>query len=203
MKDNIILYPIIYKSDFLHTKYKLTPNDITLLNNLIITPLTLYFLYENKLKLSLIFLYLRSIFDGIDGYIARKYKKYSQLGEVYDHVSDSIYTGFIILFCLNKVNKKTSINNSISFIIAILSMIINFNQEYKQVGKKIFGAEGNTNTFSTIINILPILLLNNNKFDIKNIYEKIYLQKEIQNKYLYNFINYIKNKKNIKSYLLH
>lgn len=191
MKDSVILYPIVNKSGFLYEKYKLTPNNITLLNNLFITPLTLYFLYENKFKLSFIFLYLRSIFDGVDGYIARKYKKYSQLGEIYDHVSDSIYIGFIILFCLNKINKKQSINNTFSFIIAIFSMIINFDDKYKKIGEKLLGSGGGYETYSTLINLIPLLMLQNNqnKIYLKDIYEKFYLQ--------------IPTHKNTKSYLLH
>tara|TARA_B100000524_G_C23570775_1_gene341719 strand:- start:77 stop:475 length:399 start_codon:yes stop_codon:yes gene_type:complete len=111
---------------------------------------------------------MRALLDGVDGYIARKYKKYSKLGEIYDHVSDSIYSGFITLYCLNKINNYNIINNSVAYIVAIIVMIINFDDKFKNVGEKIMGAGGHENTFSTVINFLPLILMyNNNK--IRNI----------------------------------
>lgn len=163
MTDNIILYPFIKKADFLYTDLDLTPNDITLINNIVITPMLIYFLYKDKFKLSFFFIYIRALLDGVDGYIARKYKKYSKLGEIYDHVSDSIYLGFITLYCLSKINSNKEINNSISYIISIISMIINFDEKFKYVGEKIMGAGGYENTFSTIINLIPLIFMYNSK----------------------------------------
>ena len=120
MTDKIILYPLINKSDFLYKEYNLLPNDITLINNLIVTPLTLYFLYKKKLKLSFVFLYMRAYLDGVDGYIARKYKKGTKLGEIYDHVSDSIYSGFISLFVLDNITDN-EIKYPISYIVLLLA----------------------------------------------------------------------------------
>ena len=162
MSYKIILYPIIKKSDFLYTEYDFCPNDITLINNIIITPLLLYFLYNNKFKLSFLFLYLRAVLDGVDGYIARKYKKYSKLGEIYDHVSDAIYSGFITLYCLEKISKNKGINNSISYIISIIIMMINFDKRLKFIGENIMGAGGSENTYSTLINLIPLIFVNKN-----------------------------------------
>ena len=162
MTDKIILYPLINKSDFLYKEYNLLPNDITLINNLIVTPLTLYFLYKKKLKLSFVFLYMRAYLDGVDGYIARKYKKGTKLGEIYDHVSDSIYSGFISLFVLDNITDN-EIKYPISYIVSIIIMVCNFNKKYKYIGEKIMGAGGNSETYSTIINMLPCLLILKNK----------------------------------------
>ena len=174
MSDNIILYPIIKKSDFLYTECDLCPNDITIINNVIITPLLLYFLYKNKFKLSFIFLYLRAVLDGVDGYIARKYKKYSKLGEIYDHVSDSIYSGFITLYCLSKISKNNGVNNSISYIVSIVIMMINFDKRLKFLGENIMGAGGSENTYSTLINFIPLIFVNKEfkNIDIKNFFLK-------------------------------
>ena len=170
MTDKIILYPIIYKSDFLYKDYDLSPNDITLINNLIVTPITLYSLYKKNIKLSFIFLYLRAYLDGVDGYIARKYKKYSKLGEIYDHVSDSIYSGFIMLFCLDQITQN-KIKYCISYMTAITVMICNFDNNHKHISEKIMGAGGSDNTYSTMINFIPLIFITK-KINFKNIYLK-------------------------------
>ena len=192
MTDNIILYPLIEKSDFLYTELDLCPNDITLINNIIITPLLLYFLYKDKFKLSFLFLYMRALLDGVDGYIARKYKKYSKLGEIYDHVSDSIYSGFITLYCLNKFNNYNIINNSIAYIVAITVMVINFDTKFKHLGEKIMGAGGHENTCSTLINFIPLICMYNSK-KIKNLDINM-----IQNlkRYMIEKYNYLRIKHN-------
>ena len=47
-------------------------------------------------------------------------------------------------------------------------MVINFDKKFKYVGEKIMGAGGHENTFSTVINLLPLIFMyNNNK--IRNI----------------------------------
>jgi len=183
MSDNLILYPIIKKSDFLHTEMKLSPNEITLINNLIISPILLYFLYSNNTKISFILLYLRSYLDGVDGYIARKYNKGSKLGEIYDHVSDSIYSGFITLYCLNQISSHHKINYSISYVVSIIIMMINFDKKLKYIGEKIMGAGGKENTYSTLINFIPLLLINKNinkiKIGLFQNLKNIYKQKKL------------------------
>jgi hypothetical protein len=183
MTDKIILYPIIYKSDFLYKDYNLSPNDITLINNLIVTPITLYSLYKKNIKLAFIFLYLRAYLDGVDGYIARKYKKYSKLGEIYDHVSDSIYSGFIMLFCLDQITQN-KIKYCISYMTAITVMICNFDNNYKHISEKIMGAGGSENTYSTLINFFPLIFVNK---EFKNINIKDFFLKK--KSLLYNDIN--------------
>lgn len=158
MRDSIILYPLVYRSDMLYTKYNITPNMITLTNNLIVTPIALIYLELNNIYMTFIFLYLRCLLDSIDGYIARKYKLITILGEIYDHVSDSIYAGYITHYSLNKMGFFYS--SSISFIFAIFTVIVNFNPTFKFIGERIMGSGGNENTYSTLINLLPVLFMN-------------------------------------------
>ena len=42
-------------------------------------------------------------------------------------------------------------------------MIINFDEKFKYVGEKIMGAGGYENTFSTIINLIPLIFMYNSK----------------------------------------
>ena len=97
LTDKYILLPFVEKTDFLYTKYGITPNQITITNGLIITNFFLYYILNGNYSISSIFLFLRLLFDGSDGYIARKYKLYSKEGDIYDHISDSIFMGQLFM----------------------------------------------------------------------------------------------------------
>ena len=73
ISDELYVYPLVKRSDFLFTKYNISPNSITLCNAFFITPLLLYSL-QYRLLYSFILFYIRSYCDCLDGYIARKYK---------------------------------------------------------------------------------------------------------------------------------
>jgi hypothetical protein len=62
LSDKYLLLPILNKSDFIYTKFKISPNVITLLT--FITDR--YYLKNKKLFLILLRVYL----DGLDGYCA-------------------------------------------------------------------------------------------------------------------------------------
>ena len=84
----------------------LEPNYITLFNYLI-SFLVLYFIYYDK-SLLLIFLLaiFRSFLDILDGAIARKCNKYSDLGHKLDMYGDYIYTTLLIVLIYVKINNK-------------------------------------------------------------------------------------------------
>ncbi len=78
-----VLAPIAYE------KFHLTPNMITLIGG-VMSILALNALKNNNLTMFTTFLIIRQILDGLDGYVARKYKHFSKWGEILDHGIDEI-----------------------------------------------------------------------------------------------------------------
>ena len=64
----------------------------------------MYNLYYDKYFIGLCLVYIRAYLDGLDGYIARKFKHCSEVGEIYDHFSDCLYTGFLTTMLMSKVS---------------------------------------------------------------------------------------------------
>ena len=84
----------------------LEPNYITLFNYLI-SFLVLYFIYYDKSIILIILLAIfRSFLDILDGAIARKCNKYSDLGEKLDKYGDYIYTTLLLVLIYVKINNK-------------------------------------------------------------------------------------------------
>ena len=120
MSDAHVLYPFILRSDFVHTKLHMSPNQITLLNAFIVTPILLHCLLTESYILSFILFQIRNYFDALDGYIARKFSQMSKLGEIYDHVFDSLFLGILAMMLWK--------NTVLAYMISCISVVINFNQ---------------------------------------------------------------------------
>ena len=67
------------------------PNIITLFR----IPLALFFLYDN-ITIRIIVLILAMLSDGLDGYLARRYKKISRIGTFLDPLADKIFVFSIL-----------------------------------------------------------------------------------------------------------
>ena len=159
LTDRYSLLPIVEKTDFLYTKYNLTPNTITIFNSLIITNFLLYFWLSSQCLMSSLFLFGRLILDGVDGNIARKYKLYTKNGEIYDHMSDSIFLGYIFFVFTYKLQLQIEIIVLLSYTIMILSMLINFEHKLQIVAKKILGAGGSYDGYCTLNYFLAHLII--------------------------------------------
>ena len=67
-----------------------TPNTLTTFG-LICSLLSIYYFYRNDSQKAIIFLILRCYFDYADGMLARKFKKVTTYGDLYDHLVDISY----------------------------------------------------------------------------------------------------------------
>ena len=159
LSDKVYVYPVVRRSDFLFTTHNISPNTITLCNAFIITPLLLLSL-QYKSFYSFFFFYIRSYLDCLDGYIARKYKQTSKLGEIYDHVFDSVTIGSLCLLL--------SHNIILSYFITCVSVFYNFNEElikkndYLSILYCLFGVghEGGYNVFMSYLYTIYLFYLN-------------------------------------------
>ena len=97
LSDKHFLLPVLSKSDFVFTKFKIPPNFITFLTYIT----DKYYLKHKKLY----FLLLRVYLDALDGYIARKYDKASRLGNLLDHGNDAIFLSNLLKKIFGKENK--------------------------------------------------------------------------------------------------
>ena len=97
-----------------------------------------------------IFLYLRNIFDGLDGYIARKYKLVSRVGDIYDHVSDSLFIGQCFMIFFYKLNFNFVTILSIGNLSTILCLISNFENKFTFIKDKIIGYGGRSDAYCTL-----------------------------------------------------
>ena len=158
-KDRYLLDPFYKKLDFLHTKLGLTPNNITLINATLITNYVIIYWLNKKYFLAFIFLYLRNIFDGLDGYIARKYKLTSRVGDIYDHVSDSIFIGLTLMVLMFKL--KFSILQMLCSgnLITMICIISNFEDKLNFIRNKIIGYGGSSDAYCTLTYLLTHFIL--------------------------------------------
>lgn len=102
---------------------------------------------------------IRLILDGADGRIARKYKLGTQSGEVYDHISDSIFMGFIFFTFCYKLHLPIWCTVVISHLVMIVCMILNFNYDLIFLSEKIFGAGGSYDAYCTLLYILVQIII--------------------------------------------
>lgn len=153
LSDKYLIYPIIFRSDFIYTKLNITPNQITLFSGLIITPIFLINILSKSYITSFFLIQVRNYLDGLDGYIARKYSKTSNLGEIYDHTFDSIFLGIISFLFFNNI--------IVSYLTSCISIIINFNQIYLSIHfKSIYIIFGNCNEdgYNCILSLILLLI---------------------------------------------
>lgn len=150
MSDKHIIYSVVKQSDFFYETCKLHPNTITLFNNLVITPILLYYLYCNYYFITLLFVWIRAYLDGLDGYIARKYDKTSKVGEIYDHFSDCLYVGTMTSLLLLKINYVDSYAFSIGYISSVVAVVCDYDERYHFIAR-FAGAGGNQDGYSFLL----------------------------------------------------
>ena len=150
LNDSNLLLPIVEKTTILYTKYNIKPNTITLFNGFIISNFIIYCWINCQYLLSTLFLFIRLILDGADGMIARKYNLQSKKGEIYDHVGDSIFIGYILITLCHKLHIDPIFTYLASHTVMLLCLIINFEEKLTWLGEKVFGAGGNYSSYCTI-----------------------------------------------------
>ena len=151
--DKKLLYPIVYKLEFLHTSFNLSPNDITLINMIFISPLIIYTWLSNHFLYSTLLLYTRNLLDGIDGHIARKYNLQSKEGEIYDHFADCIFSGLYVIVLGEKLSFNLQLTLFLSQLLMIFGLLIDFSPKFKWISRISVGAGGYDTGFCTLINI--------------------------------------------------
>lgn len=77
----------------------ITPNHLTLIRFFLI-PIILYFLITKQLVLVLVFFALAALTDNLDGSLARKRKKISQSGLIFDPLADKLLIILLALFMI-------------------------------------------------------------------------------------------------------
>lgn len=171
MSDNILIYSLVRKSNFIHTKLKLSPNTITSLN-ILNTIFSNYYLDKRLYKKKsfnpwAILLYVQIYLDCLDGYIARNYNKYSKLGEILDHGNDSMQVGIYSYIFMKKFFKNKKYNIPISSLLTIIALVVNFTSlQDKTIVKVLFGNNGHTNAYTLLIRIIilkSIIMYNDKK----------------------------------------
>ncbi len=100
--DSLISYPLV---DII-AHQNMNPNVITI-TNIIPGILSLYFLIKGNYFLFYTFLVIRILLDCLDGHVARKYSKETELGNKLDMISDFIYYGALILVILRRASHRT------------------------------------------------------------------------------------------------
>ena len=78
------------------------PNLVSL-SRIALTPLVGYFLAQDSMQGTIIccvLLVIAAITDGLDGYLARKMNKISQLGIALDPIADKIFAGVLVLLLI-------------------------------------------------------------------------------------------------------
>lgn len=103
-------------------KLNFTPNDITSLSNISMC-ITLLLLLQLKYYWASLFLIISHFFDCLDGCFARTYNQVTELGDKYDHFSDTIK--HISLLSLLYILNPTKFMNIIPIVIVffILAMM--------------------------------------------------------------------------------
>ena len=155
MTDKKILYPLVKESDIIYTTYKISPNQITFLNNLFITPLLFLCIQNNYYFISYIFVYIREYLDSLDGYIARKYNLCSKEGEIYDHFCDAIFIGMMTTTLSLKLPVTEPYSISLGTLSGVSSTIINYDKRLQWIAKYI-GAGGNEEGYTFIMAFIPV-----------------------------------------------
>ena len=100
-----------------------TPNMITYLN-IIMSILSIYYLFYENYNLGVLFLVIRVILDCCDGYNARKYNQETLFGDLLDHYSDYIYYFCLFYILLVKINWKNRIVFIIIFVFLVCTSIV-------------------------------------------------------------------------------
>jgi len=68
----------------------------------LITPLTVWFIWQGKIELAIIFFAVAAVSDALDGWWARTYKQKTKFGELLDPIADKIFVLAILGILLSK-----------------------------------------------------------------------------------------------------
>ena len=150
MSDGQCIYPFVKRSDIIWTKFQISPNSITLFNNMVISPILLTYLYHDYYLVTLLLVWIRAYFDSLDGYIARKYNKTSKEGEIYDHFSDSLFSGTLTNILMSKVAILEPWSFPTGYIMSMFAILCNYDDRFYLISN-IAGAGGNEEGFSFLI----------------------------------------------------
>ena len=108
------LVPIAYSTGH-------TPNIITTYA-LLLRLLALIYIYYNNYLLFVIFWIVGQVMDCLDGQLARKYNMTSNLGSIYDHISDFICNITLVVIVFSKLNNLHLRIAFFCFVIIIFSL---------------------------------------------------------------------------------
>ena len=118
---NIIEYYIYYTNSkivpILHT-LGFIPNDITSIS-LLTSLLGIYYIYKKETNLGILLMFISFYLDSTDGYMARLYKQYSVFGDWYDHITDWVSWGMILIILYFNFR-----NNENKYFYLIFSLIL-------------------------------------------------------------------------------
>ena len=109
-------------------KIGFTPNIITSIGKLFAI-ISLYGLYKENFLVFILFSIIRYIFDCIDGEMARKYNMISEFGDIYEHISDNIYLGLIIIILYMKCKSKNYLFLTLVLLAICVGFILNWSCE--------------------------------------------------------------------------
>ena len=105
---DIILIRLAHKIKGFFYTFNFIPNHITTLS-LIFGLLSIYLLYKNKYKLSILCFAIGYFFDILDGVYARSYDMVTVFGDYYDHISDVLIIGLFLFMIIYKCNNRTKL----------------------------------------------------------------------------------------------
>ena len=115
---------IIFNNKLILTYFKnIHPNYITLVG--FISNFGILYYFDNRKDLSLFFVIIRLISDILDGNVARKFKKESKLGGLFDTITDLFYNS-VLIFIILRCKNKTDINKSIEIICVFVMISVIF-----------------------------------------------------------------------------
>lgn len=115
------LYCIIDNFIPFFCNYNIHPNIITLIG-IILNYFLFYYLSKNNKLYSILLIIVHCILDFLDGEIARKCNKQSDIGGLLDTISDVLFMSIILLYYLSKYSDKvlfTHINIILLFLFVL------------------------------------------------------------------------------------
>jgi hypothetical protein len=122
--DNNLFFPLAdMLVDPLHS-LGLTPNNVTIISTFF-TMLTIYFLEKRNKKLAVASYLFGYILDCVDGKMARKYNKGSNLGMVLDNTSDTLSNFILVVYILYRFDLSQK-NFNILIVLIILLFIFSY-----------------------------------------------------------------------------
>lgn len=122
---NLMIYRICEPiSTFLHDHFDISPNQITLFS------LPFCYLSVKTLKeknpICVVYFFLYTVLDYLDGYYARKYNQVTRLGDIFDHIRDLYVMLSIFVVLFNPSVKESLPMDNWIFVICLLFLYLTF-----------------------------------------------------------------------------